>query len=118
MRSKRPVSVAVKRRLTESGNTLIRKLTVRQRPGVTTFRFWQEGPGYDRNLNQTKTIKSAIEYIHLNPVRRGLCQKAIDWKWSSARLLLESRPQSSPPNVHRVNLDAGLICSQEAGEHC
>jgi putative transposase len=25
-----------------------------------------------------------IEYIHLNPVRRGLVRRAVDWKWSSA----------------------------------
>lgn len=109
---KRPASLAVKRRLTETGSDLIQKLTVRQRPGVMTFRFWQEGPGYDRNLNQAKTIKSAIEYIHLNPVRRGLCERSIDWKWSSARVLLENMPQSSPPTVHQVDIDAGLICSQ------
>ena len=114
---KRPASLAVKRRLTEAGSDLIRKLTVRQRPGVMTFRFWQEGPGYDRNLNHANTIKSAIEYIHLNPVRRGLCQRAIDWKWSSARALLENVPQSSPPKIHRVDIDAGLICSEEAGDH-
>ena len=67
---KRPASLAVKRRLMEAGSDLIRKLTVRQRPGVMTFRFWQEGPDDDRNLNNAKAMKSAIEYIHLNPVRR------------------------------------------------
>jgi hypothetical protein len=25
-----------------------------------------------------------IEYIHANPVRRGLVKRAGDWKWSSA----------------------------------
>jgi putative transposase len=25
-----------------------------------------------------------IDYIHLNPVRRGLVKKATEWKWSSA----------------------------------
>ena len=24
------------------------------------------------------------DYIHLNPVRRGLCERAVQWKWSSA----------------------------------
>jgi len=27
-----------------------------------------------------------IEYIHNNPVRRGLVAEATDWIWSSARL--------------------------------
>ena len=26
-----------------------------------------------------------IDYIHLNPVRRGLVTRARDWRWSSAR---------------------------------
>jgi hypothetical protein len=26
-----------------------------------------------------------IEYIHNNPVRRGLCVNPTDWIWSSAR---------------------------------
>jgi len=25
-----------------------------------------------------------IDYIHLNPVRRGLVPRARDWRWSSA----------------------------------
>ena len=25
-----------------------------------------------------------IDYIHLNPVRRGLVGRASDWRWSSA----------------------------------
>jgi putative transposase len=24
-----------------------------------------------------------IDYIHLNPVRRGLVERAMDWRWSS-----------------------------------
>ena len=64
---------------------ILHSLTIRQRPGVEAFRFWQEGPGYDRNLTTSQTILAAIDTIHLNPVRRGLCERAIDWKWSSAR---------------------------------
>jgi hypothetical protein len=43
--------------ITGKRSRLLERLTVRQRPGVATFRFWQEGPGYDRNL--TKSIASA-----------------------------------------------------------
>jgi putative transposase len=32
---------------------------------------------------------AAIDYIHLNPVRRGLVKRAVDWRWSSARYYLE-----------------------------
>ena len=48
-------------------------------------RFWQPGGGYDRNIENLETLLHMIEYIHLNPVRRGLVERAIDWDWSSAR---------------------------------
>jgi hypothetical protein len=40
------------------------------------------------NLADIKNRMSApahkkVEYIHLNPVRRGLVRHATDWKWSS-----------------------------------
>lgn len=47
--------------------------------------FWQSGGGYDRNVIQPGTLRNMIEYIHLNPVRRGLVSRPTDWKWSSAR---------------------------------
>ena len=82
---KRPFSYRIKQILAAEENPLLRELTIRQRPGVTTFRFWQEGPGYDRNLTSRATVLKAMDYIHLNPVRRGLCERAVDWRWSSAR---------------------------------
>ena len=47
---KRPFSYRIKQLLIKEDSPLLQKLTVRQRPGVMTFRFWQEGGGYDRNL--------------------------------------------------------------------
>jgi putative transposase len=47
-------------------------------------RFWQAGGGYDRNVVEPATLLEMIEYIHANPVRRGLVSCAEDWKWSSA----------------------------------
>jgi REP element-mobilizing transposase RayT len=40
---KRPFSFRIKQALEASRSPLLEKLTIRQRPGVTTFRFWQEG---------------------------------------------------------------------------
>ena len=82
---KRPFSFRVKQRLIDTSDPLLRRLTVRQRPNKTTFRFWQEGPGYDRNIRTEKVLLSSIDYIHLNPVRRGLVESATDYRWSSAR---------------------------------
>lgn len=48
-------------------------------------RFWQPGGGYDRNVDDLRTLQSMIDYIHANPVRRGLVERPEDWEWSSAR---------------------------------
>jgi hypothetical protein len=57
----------------------------------------------DRNLTTPAVIEAAIEYIHMNPVRRGLVKRAVDWKWSSASwYLLDPHGQQLPglPMVH------------------
>lgn len=48
-------------------------------------RFWQHGGGYDRNIRDEDELWEKIDYIHANPVRRGLVSAIIDWPWSSAR---------------------------------
>ena len=50
----------------------------------TRRRLWQPGGGFDRNAYEIETIHHMIEYIHENPVRRGLVARAEDWRWSSA----------------------------------
>jgi putative transposase len=55
-------------------------------------RFWQPGGGYDRNVVEIAAVHQIIEYIHANPVRRGLVACAEDWEWSSARWYAEIRP--------------------------
>ncbi len=60
------------------------KLT-RTRGKKTERLFWQSGGGYDRNITEPKTLEATADYIHENPVRRGLVDKATDWSWSSAR---------------------------------
>lgn len=65
----------------------LEKLKV-QRGKRTEYHFWQKGGGFDRNITEPATLEDMIEYIHMNPVRRGLVKRAIDWKWSSAGWLL------------------------------
>ena len=50
----------------------------------TPYAFWQDGPGYDRNVYSTGSLRRVVDYIHNNPVRRGLVELADDWPWSSA----------------------------------
>jgi putative transposase len=46
--------------------------------------LWQAGGGYDRNITTRKAARAVADYIHMNPVRRGLCVSPQDYPWSSA----------------------------------
>ena len=100
---KQPVSKSVKEILLKTGAPLLDRLTVRERPGKISFRFWQEGPGYDRNLNTPESIQSSLDYIHSNPLKRGLCRKVVDWKWSSARWYLLNPPKQQDPDLPLIH---------------
>jgi len=39
-------------------------------------RFWQPDGGYHRNITSIEALRAMIEYIHANPVRRGLVARA------------------------------------------
>jgi putative transposase len=53
--------------------------------GTSTERlFWQSGGGYGRNIDEPNTLSTMIDYIHMNPVRRGLVARPSEWRWSSA----------------------------------
>jgi putative transposase len=53
--------------------------------GKISYRFWQRGGGYDRNLRSIADVHEKIDYVHNNPVRRGLVAKASLWPWSSCQ---------------------------------
>ncbi len=99
---KQPLSGRIKRVLVKENSPLLSELTVMERPGKPVFRFWQEGPGYDRNLSSKETILAAIDCLHLNPVRRGLAARPIGWKWSSARWYATDGKDRDPylPTTH------------------
>ncbi len=104
---KRPFSFRVKQRMIELNDPLADQLSIRQRPGKATFRFWQEGPGYDRNIWSAKALHAAIDYIHMNPVRRGLVDRVVDYRWSSARWYHSDGRLEDPllPTLSAVPLD-------------
>ena len=56
----------------------------RLRRGRQERLLWQSGGGYDRNITSGKTLLQMIDYLHHNPVRRGLVERSCDWRWSSA----------------------------------
>lgn len=46
--------------------------------------FWMAGGGYDRNIYSKQAFFEKLEYIHTNPVTRGLVNQISDWPWSSS----------------------------------
>ncbi|GAG16752.1 unnamed protein product, partial [marine sediment metagenome] len=96
---KEPVARTAMKYLRKHRSDWLPKLT--RRYGKREKRhFWMLGGGYDRNIDEPKTLMSMIEYIHLNPVRRGLVKRAVDWPWSSAAELEETG--TSPVRLDRI----------------
>jgi hypothetical protein len=46
--------------------------------------LWQKRL-FNRALRTVREYHEKVEYIHLNPVRRGLVKNPGDWKWSIMR---------------------------------
>ena len=80
---KSPVARQAMEYLEENSPEWLPKVT-RQRGERTERLFWQSGGGYDRNITCGKTLLEMVDYIHANPVRKGLVPAASQWKWSSA----------------------------------
>jgi putative transposase len=92
---KQPVSRKALAFLRKSNPDWMERLK-QQRGKRTEYHFWQRGGGYDRNITEAKTLLSMIEYIHLNPVRKGLAEVSRDWRWSSAGWFEGLSPNSLP----------------------
>jgi putative transposase len=56
---------------------------------------WQAG-FYDFNIYSSKKLREKLEYMHRNPVVKGLVAEASDWPWSSARYYELRRPVPVP----------------------
>ena len=91
-RLKHPVTSRALEWVKEHHRDFLRRMTDAQPSGKTTHRFWQRGGGYDRNLRSASDVHEKIGYIHDNPVRRGLVERAQDWSWSSATDWILQRP--------------------------
>lgn len=89
---KQSVSRKAKHFLRENNPDWLKRLTV-TRGNREVFRFWQTGPGYDRNIRDEDELLEKVIYIHFNPVRRGLVSSPEKWKWSSAKEYSEDQKQ-------------------------
>lgn len=65
---------------------------------ITSKRFWQHR-FYDFNVFTGQKRAEKLDYMHQNPVKRGLVNSAEDWKWSSARFYLTGEQGTVKVNV-------------------
>jgi len=56
----------------------------RARDGEEVVSFWQRRY-YDFNLFSEEKLLEKLNYMHNNPVRKGLVEQASDYQWSSAQ---------------------------------
>ena len=60
-------------------------------------RFWQPWY-YDFNVCSERKRNEKMNYMHFNPVRRGLVESPNDWKWSSYRFYWRNEKGLCDPN--------------------
>jgi len=59
--------------------------------GSGRVRFWQPGGGFDRAARNIDKLVREGNYVHRNPVKRGLAACESGWKWSSAHEYIKLR---------------------------
>jgi putative transposase len=67
----------------EISPAILTEITV-TRNGRKTVSFWQRHY-YDFNVASEDKAREKLEYMHHNPVKKGLCARPEDWIWGSAR---------------------------------
>lgn len=77
---KQPVAERALRRWKSTNAPILRHLVA-----TKGFRYWQAGGGFDRLIRTREEFWREREYIHYNPVKRGLVEHPTEWAWSSAR---------------------------------
>jgi len=88
---KRPVARKVLRYVEQHAPSFLPRMREERPGGKVSHSFWLPGGGYDRNLVDPRIIRKTIDYIHANPVRRGLVNEPCGWYWSSAGYYLDGR---------------------------
>ncbi len=70
--------------------------------------FWQH-QFWDRFVRHTKEFRERLDYMHLNPVRKGLVKRPQDWRWSSYNnfALDKATVAASPIQIDCVRLPEG-----------
>lgn len=82
--------------LKNQNTSMLKRLAVDERPGKRCFRFWQEGPGYDKNIWCIEKALEKAVYCHMNPAIRKLVKSPGQWRWSSFRWLEQGKRDGEP----------------------
>jgi len=84
--------------LKDEGHSVSLNKLRRQIPGKRnhTYSVWQKRVK-SVDLNSQKFILQKISYVHMNPVRAGLCDHPAKWKWSSYLAYLSHDPSDAVP---------------------
>lgn len=106
---KLPVTRRARSYLQRTSPESLQRMRDEQPNGSVAYRFWQRGGGHDRNLFEPEAIHAEIEYIHNNPVRRGLVARDEDWPWSSAAWYAGARDVPLVPTVESISSAASHI---------
>jgi len=88
---KEPVARKAIAYLKSNASRWLARITVQEGQLVGIVSGNQAG-GYDRNVTDLVTLRFMIDYMHANPVRRGLVPQSEEWEWSSARWYAGIRP--------------------------
>ena len=74
----------------------------------TSGPFWQH-EYWDRFVRHEKEFNERLEYMHLNPVNKGLVKRPEDWRWSSYNsfALDKATVAACPIQVDYVQLPLG-----------
>ena len=82
--------------LRSQGSGLLDRLRVHRGARGEVLRFWQTGPGYDKNIWDMEKAVEKARYCHRNPVTRRLVTSPEQWRWSSFRWLELGRRSGEP----------------------
>jgi putative transposase len=83
-------------RMQLEGWPLLDDLRVSTGSAVEERRFWQAGPGHDKNIWSLPMAVEKAQYCHRNPVLRRLVESPDQWRWSSFRWLELGHREDEP----------------------
>lgn len=89
---KQPFTKRIVAKLKKENPEFLRKMVSGAKRGNSPYSLWQVGGGFDRNVHGSEEYWGCIDYIHMNPVRKGLVEGPVDWPWSSARFYRDMPP--------------------------